>query len=60
MALSHFLAKVYPTAWQLGLGLLLMLIALFARNGVLGLWDQITTRFMSKSATKSADKRGPS
>ena len=43
MALSHFLAKVYPTAWQLGLGLLLMLIALFARNGVLGLWDQLTS-----------------
>jgi branched-chain amino acid transport system permease protein len=39
MALSHFLAKVYPTAWQLGLGLLLVLIALFARNGIIGLWD---------------------
>ncbi len=38
MVLSHFLAKVYPTAWQLGLGLLLVLIALFARNGILGLW----------------------
>ena len=24
MALSHFLAKLYPTAWQLGLGLLLV------------------------------------
>jgi branched-chain amino acid transport system permease protein len=54
MALSHFLAKVYPTAWQLGLGLLLMLIALFARNGVLGLWDQITARFY-----RGAAKRGP-
>jgi branched-chain amino acid transport system permease protein len=41
MALSHFLAKVYPTAWQLGLGLLLVLIALFARNGIIGLWDNI-------------------
>jgi branched-chain amino acid transport system permease protein len=39
MALSYFLARLYPTAWQLGLGLLLMLIALFARNGMLGLWD---------------------
>jgi len=54
MALSHFLAKVYPTAWQLGLGLLLMLIALFARNGVLGLWDQITASFY-----RGATKRGP-
>ena len=36
LALSLFLSKIYPTAWQLGLGLLLMLIALFARNGILG------------------------
>ena len=41
MVLAHFLAKVYPTAWQLGLGLLLMVIALFARNGVLGLADAV-------------------
>ena len=39
MALSHFLAKIYPTAWQLGLGLLLVVIALFARNGILGLGE---------------------
>jgi branched-chain amino acid transport system permease protein len=52
MALSHFLAKVYPTAWQLGLGLLLVLIALFARNGMLGLWDNVWRRLKSK--------RGPS
>ncbi|MBI3433575.1 MAG: branched-chain amino acid ABC transporter permease [Proteobacteria bacterium] len=34
--LSHFLARIYPTAWQLGLGLALVIIALFARNGILG------------------------
>ncbi|MPZ59314.1 MAG: branched-chain amino acid ABC transporter permease [Rhizobiales bacterium] len=47
MVLSHFLARVYPTAWQLGLGLLLVVIALFARNGILGisesLWRRIQT-----------------
>jgi branched-chain amino acid transport system permease protein len=48
MALSHFLAKLYPTAWQLGLGLLLVVIALFARNGIIGLWDQLTGRFFAK------------
>jgi branched-chain amino acid transport system permease protein len=48
MALSHFLAKVYPTAWQLGLGLLLVLIALFARNGMLGLWDTLQARFLKR------------
>jgi branched-chain amino acid transport system permease protein len=39
MALSHFLAKVYPTAWQLGLGLMLVVIALCARNGILGIGE---------------------
>lgn len=48
MALSHFLAKLYPTAWQLGLGLLLVLIALFARNGMLGLWDTLAARFSKR------------
>ena len=41
MALSHFLSKAYPTAWQLGLGLLLVVIALFARNGVLGIGERL-------------------
>ncbi len=50
MALSHFLAKLYPTAWQLGLGLLLVVIALFARNGMLGLWDQLMERLRVKRA----------
>lgn len=36
-SLEHFLAQLYPTAWQLGLGILLVLIALFARGGILGL-----------------------
>ena len=35
--LAHHLAKVYPRVWQLGLGLLLVLIALFARGGMLGM-----------------------
>jgi ABC-type branched-subunit amino acid transport system permease subunit len=41
MALAHFLSKIYPTAWQLGLGALLVLTALFARNGVLGIGERI-------------------
>lgn len=41
MALSHFLSKVYPTAWQLGLGLLLVVIALFAKNGILGIGEAV-------------------
>ena len=42
MALAHFLSKVYPTAWQLGLGLLLVVIALFAKNGILGLAEALS------------------
>ena len=48
MALSHFLSKIYPTAWQLGLGLLLVCIALFARGGILGLGDTLWQRFGGK------------
>jgi branched-chain amino acid transport system permease protein len=44
MVLSHFLSQVYPTAWQLGLGLLLVAIALFARNGILGILDALWRR----------------
>jgi branched-chain amino acid transport system permease protein len=48
LVLEHFLARVYPTAWQLGLGLLLVLIALFARNGILGLFDKLRRHFRAK------------
>jgi branched-chain amino acid transport system permease protein len=48
MALSHFLAKLYPTAWQLGLGLLLVVIALFAKNGILG---------VAEAAVRAAGRR---
>jgi len=50
MALSHFLAKVYPTAWQLGLGLLLVVIALFARNGILGVVESLWRRRRAAAA----------
>jgi branched-chain amino acid transport system permease protein len=48
MALAHFLSQIYPTAWQLGLGLLLVAIALFARGGILGLGDALLARFFRK------------
>ncbi len=50
LALEHFLARIYPTAWQLGLGLLLVLIALFARNGILGLGEALWRRYGGKRA----------
>ena len=45
MVLEHLLAKAYPTAWQLGIGLTLMAVALYARNGILGLGDALGRRF---------------
>jgi len=45
MVLEHLLAKAYPTAWQLGIGLALMAVALYARNGILGLGDALRRRF---------------
>lgn len=48
LVLSHFLAQVYPTAWQLGLGLLLVAIALFARNGILGFVDDMWRRLRAR------------
>jgi branched-chain amino acid transport system permease protein len=50
MVLSHYLAKLYPTAWQLGLGLMLVIIALGARNGILGIIDSILSRVRGKRA----------
>jgi branched-chain amino acid transport system permease protein len=49
MALSHFLSRVYPTAWQLGLGLLLVVIALFARNGILGIAEAAARRLRPRA-----------
>jgi len=40
MVLEHFLARAYPTAWQLGVGLMLIFVALYARNGILGFIKQ--------------------
>ena len=44
MVLEHTLAKAYPTAWQLGLGLTLVAVALFARNGIIGIADSLRRR----------------
>jgi branched-chain amino acid transport system permease protein len=51
MVLEHVLAKAYPTAWQLGIGLLLIAVALFARNGILGVADKLRSRIRGRSAS---------
>jgi len=49
MLLEDVLAKAYPTAWQLGLGLTLIAVALFARNGVIGMADALRRRLAGSS-----------
>jgi branched-chain amino acid transport system permease protein len=44
LLLEHLLAQAYPTAWQLGLGLVLIVVALYARNGILGMAAALLTR----------------
>lgn len=48
MVLEHTLSKAYPTAWQLGIGVTLMLVALYARNGILGLGERLVHRWRSR------------
>jgi branched-chain amino acid transport system permease protein len=45
MVLEHVLAKAYPTAWQLGLGLTLIAVALYARNGIIGIAESLRRHF---------------
>ena len=44
MVLEHLLAKAYPTAWQLGIGVTLILVALYARNGIIGIGESLAKR----------------
>jgi branched-chain amino acid transport system permease protein len=41
MVLQDQLAKQYPEFWQLGIGMMLVLVVLFARNGIFGIWDRL-------------------
>ena len=50
MVLEHFLAKAYPTAWQIGIGVTLVAVALYARNGILGLVETLRARRQNRSA----------
>jgi branched-chain amino acid transport system permease protein len=44
MVLQDYLAKLSPAFWQFGVGLLLVVTVLFARNGLLDLVERIGTR----------------
>jgi branched-chain amino acid transport system permease protein len=44
------LAKQFPEYWTLGIGVLLIVIVLFARDGLLGILDRLTTLARRRSA----------
>ena len=50
LVLEPLLAKAYPTAWQLGIGITLMMVALYARNGILGLGETLRRRMQRQGA----------
>ena len=47
MVLEDYLSKLSPTFWQFGIGLLLVLAVLFARRGLLGLFED-AARYLSR------------
>jgi branched-chain amino acid transport system permease protein len=51
VVLSSFLAKAYPTAWQLGVGVTLILVSLFARKGIIGIADAVARRVIRMRKT---------
>jgi branched-chain amino acid transport system permease protein len=46
---QDFLAKKFPEYWYFGIGLMLVLVVLFARGGILGLIDGWVARFKGKT-----------
>jgi len=50
LVLEHTLAKAYPTSWQLAIGVTLIVVALYARNGILGLVETLRRRARRQGA----------
>jgi branched-chain amino acid transport system permease protein len=48
MVLEHTLSQAYPTAWQLGIGIVLIVVALYARNGILGIAETLRRRVRTR------------
>jgi branched-chain amino acid transport system permease protein len=50
MVMQDKLAKAYPEYWQLGIGLMMIAVVLFARNGILGIADRVLEWWRGKTA----------
>ena len=48
------LAKQYPEYWYFGIGVLLIFVVLFARGGILGIFDKLRDKWRSHSKPKSS------
>jgi branched-chain amino acid transport system permease protein len=48
------LAKQFPEYWYFGIGLLLLLVVLFARGGLLGITDRLSWFFKQKISARSS------
>ena len=47
---QDYLAKQFPEYWYFGIGLMLVIVVLFARGGILGIIDGVVARFKAKQA----------
>jgi branched-chain amino acid transport system permease protein len=47
---QDYLAKQFPEYWYFGIGLMLVIVVLFARGGILGIIDRLVDRFKAKTA----------
>ena len=51
MFMEDYFSKLSPTFWQLGIGLMLVLVVLFARRGLLGLVEDASKWFTRRKAS---------
>jgi branched-chain amino acid transport system permease protein len=54
---KDYLAKQFPEYWYFGIGLILVLVVIFAPGGILGLTDKLWTRFSRPRSSARASAR---
>src|SRR5439155_395052 len=54
---QDYLAKQYPEYWYFGIGVLLIVVVLFARGGILGLIDQMRDKWLPALSRQTGSAR---
>src|SRR5438270_9402895 len=54
---QDYLAKAYPEYWYLGIGVLFIVVVLFARGGILGIWDKWLQALSRQKSSARASAR---